>query len=59
MKVLTKNKVLKLITAISLLTLIVFGSALDSETMIPYIVCLIADIWLLTFALVNKEVIGG
>lgn len=53
-----KNHVLKFITYLSVVLFFVFGSMLDSMTVIPLIVCSICLAWLAIMTVANIDKIG-
>ena len=50
-----KNYILKFITYLSVILFFVFGSMLDSATIIPLIVCTICLVWLVIMTVANIE----
>lgn len=54
-----KNKILKAITLIFTLVFIASGSALDSVSWLPYIICGVCLAWMITFLIANWEVISN
>lgn len=52
-----KNKILKTITYLNVFSLMFFGSALDSVSNVPAIICAINLAWLLPFVIINREVL--
>ena len=50
-----KNVILKGITAFAGINCAFWGCAIDSESMIPFWICLICSGWLLLFAYANFE----
>lgn len=52
-------KILKFITVLAVLCLIIFASALDSESSIPLVICLVSSVWLLLIAYANTPKEGG
>ena len=53
-----KNYILKFITYLSVILFFVFGSMLDSATIIPLIVCAICLVWLVIMTVANIEKIS-
>lgn len=50
-----KNKILKGLTMISAIAFILSACALDSKSMIPLVICIIAAIWLALIAAANTR----
>ena len=54
-----KNKILKAITGLTTLVFIASGSALDSVSWLPYIICGVCLAWLIMFFIANWEVVNS
>ena len=52
-----KNKILKSITGIMAVLFILAASALDSNTYIPHIVCVVSEVWIVLFLIANRKAI--
>lgn len=52
-----KNKILKSITGIAVLSFLIGGCAIDNNSIIPDAVCYISGIWILLFCYVNYDLI--
>ncbi len=53
-----KDKILMGITYIMVALLFIAGCGLDSDSVLPYILCGISLVWIALFTEVNKEVIS-
>ena len=53
-----KNKILMCITYLNVAMLFIAGCGLDSDNLLPYVLCVISLAWLGLFSQVNKEVIS-
>ena len=54
-----KNKILKTITAIAAAAFIFGGVTLDSNSDVPFIVCMVSLVWISLFMYANRDKIGG
>ena len=52
-----KNKILKSITGIMAALFILAASGIDANTYINYIICVIAEAWLILFLIANRKAI--
>lgn len=52
-----KNEILITITVAVFLIFIVFGSCLDTNSSIPFIVCALCEVWFMLFLIVNWNMI--
>lgn len=54
-----KDKILMGITYIMVALLFIAGCGLDSDSVLPYILCGISLVWITLFTAVNREALNG
>ena len=54
-----KNKILMSTTYLMVAVFLIAGCGLDSESILPYILCSVSLAWLVLFTAVNREALNG